>query len=103
MANVYGIGHDLEKKLRATHKKCVFCGIAMKTHAHSKGTPGDKATFEHLDNNGSMNKENNVVMCCGSCNSSKGTKSLATWLKSDYCKKYGITKNSVASVVKKYL
>lgn len=34
---------------------------------------------------------------------SKGAKKLSDWLQSDYCKKRGITKDSVAEVVKRAL
>ena len=36
-----------------------------------------------------------------SCNASKGAKLLKTWLESKYCKDKGITKDTVALVVKK--
>jgi hypothetical protein len=34
-----------------------------------------------------------------SCNSSKGTKALAVWIDSAYCKRRGISRDSVAEVV----
>jgi len=37
------------------------------------------------------------------CNSSKGTKELAVWIQSDYCRKRGISKNTVATVVRNAL
>ena len=46
-----------------------------------------------------INREN-IVRCCFSCNSSKGTKKLSDWLESDYCKKRGITKDTVDEVVR---
>lgn len=49
-----------------------------------------------------INREN-IARCCVACNASKGTKDLAVWLESNYCKKRGITKNTVAEVVRKAL
>jgi hypothetical protein len=45
----------------------------------------------------------NIARCCFSCNASKGTKKLSDWLESDYCKKRGITKDTVAEVVNRAL
>jgi hypothetical protein len=38
-----------------------------------------------------------------SCNASKGAKELAEWLESSYCKKRGISKHTVAEIVKQAL
>lgn len=46
---------------------------------------------------------NNIVMCCGSCNSSRGVKQLAHWFNSSYCLAGNINENTVAEPVKKYL
>ena len=45
----------------------------------------------------------NIARCCAACNSSKGTKPLAAWIASQYCKTQGITKDTVAEVVKQAL
>ena len=50
-----------------------------------------------------MNGVENIALCCGSCNASKGTKCLEDWLAGKYCSKKGITKDNVAQVVKEYL
>jgi len=42
----------------------------------------------------------NVALCCGSCNSSKGKRSLREWLQSDYCLRLGVTEQSIAAVAK---
>jgi hypothetical protein len=44
-----------------------------------------------------------MSLCCRSCNSSKGVKPLDLWLESAYCKKRGISRETVAVVVKKAL
>jgi len=98
--NKWGIPEWLEQKVRKRDKCCVYCHIKMKEYPHTKGTPKDKATWEHIDNNG-PNSESNVVLCCQSCNSSKGTKKISPWLKSSYCKKKKITKRTISRAVKR--
>ena len=103
MANKYGIPDELEEKIRKKYKICVYCHRKLKAHPHTRGTPKDKATIEHIDNDGSLISEGNLVMCCHSCNTSKGTKNLFKWFKSDYCEKKNINKKTVAKdVIKKY-
>jgi len=60
-------------------------------------------TWEHIVNDARIINRKNIARCCFSCNASKGTKKLSDWLKSDYCKKRGITRDTVAEVVKKAL
>ena len=60
------------------------------------------ATWEHIDNN-PKNLGLNVVLCCGSCNSSKGAKKLNEWFKSEYCEKGRINEKTVAATVKNWL
>lgn len=67
----------------------------MKEYPHTKGTPNDKATIEHIDNNETNISEFNIVLCCGSCNKSKREKKLSDWLESPYCKKRGISKKTI--------
>jgi len=45
----------------------------------------------------------NISRCCVSCNASKGQKNLDDWLESPYCKKKGITSETVADIVKQAL
>jgi hypothetical protein len=61
------------------------------------------ATWEHIVNDARIINRENIARCCVSCNSSKGTKEVSEWLESNYCKKRGITKESVAQVVKSAL
>jgi hypothetical protein len=101
MSNSWGIPDWLEKKIRDRDKFCVYCHIKLKEYPLTKGTPSDKATFEHIDNDG-LPSEENIAMCCASCNSSKGTKKLLDWFSSDYCKKKKINKETVAEIIKKH-
>jgi len=61
------------------------------------------ATWEHIINDASIVTPENIARCCSACNSSKGTKDLADWMKSNYCKKRGINKDTVAEIVKQAL
>ena len=61
------------------------------------------ATWEHIINDATIVNRENIVRCCAACNSSKGTKNLSEWLQSDYCKKHGINKDTVAKVIKNAL
>jgi hypothetical protein len=97
MANQWGIPSEVEKTVRKRDTQCVYCGVDFTQKNHSRKT---KPSWEHIVNDIRINGINNIALCCISCNASKGAKSLDDWLKSDYCKKKGITKNSVAIVVK---
>jgi len=90
MANKWNIPKELEEKIKKRDKSCVYC------HKEFKNNPKDKLTWEHIDNNEKNISEENIALCCVSCNSSKGTKSLKEWLDSDYCKKLGINKNNIS-------
>jgi hypothetical protein len=61
------------------------------------------ATWEHIINDASIVTPENIARCCVACNSSKGTKNLSDWMQSNYCKKRGINKDTVAEVAKNAL
>jgi hypothetical protein len=42
----------------------------------------------------------NIVLCCIGCTASKGAKTPTAWLQSSYCQRRGISKRSVADVVR---
>jgi hypothetical protein len=101
----YKIPEDLDEIIRKRDKLCVYCHKLMKELPRAIGTPHNKATVEHLDDNSVNNPEEwNVAMCCGSCNSSrqKGNENWNYWFNSEYCKERGITKLKVAQFVKDY-
>lgn len=102
MSNNWDIPDWLEAKVRERDKTCIYCHTPLKEYFNAKGTPRDKATFEHIDNDG-LPSEENIAMCCASCNSSKGVKKLSDWLDSPYCKKKNICKENVADIIKKYI
>jgi hypothetical protein len=98
MANTYGISERDERRIWLRDKRCVYCSVKFK-----KFPGGDSATIEHFNNNGPFGKYYNTALCCRACNSSKGVKTLRTWLKSAYCQRNGISENTVANAVRDYL
>ena len=58
------------------------------------------ATWEHIINDARIVTRENIARCCAPCNSSKGTKKLSIWIKSAYCKRHGISKDTVAKIVR---
>ena len=102
--NKWGIPDWLEKKVRDRDKFCVYCHIKLQEHLHIRGTPKDKATFEHLTNE-DLPLEDNIVMCCGSCNSSRGARKLLDWFELPHCKNRSkpINEETVDEIVREFL
>ena len=98
--NTWNISDWLESKVKDRDRRCVYCRVEF---GSSKVTRKSIATWEHIVNDATIVTLENIARCCFSCNSSKGTRMLSDWLKSDYCKKRGITKDTVAEVVKRAL
>lgn len=69
----------------------------------------DSVTIEHLNCEGPFywGEEGffakDIVICCGSCNSSRGKKTLPDWFASSYCVERGINIETVAEAVREYL
>jgi len=101
--NRWGIPDWLEAEVKARDKTCVYCGVQMIEKMPPSGSRRTVATWEHIINDASIVTRENIARCCAACNSSKGTKDLADWMQSTYCKKRGINKDTVAEVVKKAL
>lgn len=98
--NKWNIPEWLEEEIRTRDTQCVYCGVAFNPHSLSRK---DTPTWEHIINNAIIVTRENIALCCFSCNSSKGTKKLSAWLKSNYCKKKNINFETVADVVKNAL
>jgi len=98
--NRWGIPAWLEDEVRKRDKDCVYCGIQMIEKLSPNGPRKAVATWEHIVNDASLITRENIARCCAACNSSKGTKKLAVWLESSYCKRRGINKDTVAEIVK---
>jgi len=101
--NRWGIPGWLENEVRARDKTCVYCGVTMVERVPLGGSRKMAATWEHIINDASMVSRENLARCCAACNASKGTKKLADWLRSTYCRKRGINEQTVAEVVREAL
>lgn len=100
MANRWRIPKEVEEIVLKRDLKCIYCGCEFtKSNVSFKS----RQTWEHIINDIKINGPDNIALCCGSCNASKGTKELRDWLKSKYCKNKGITCDSVATLVKKHI
>ncbi|MFO6419695.1 hypothetical protein ACLBKS_05800 [Hylemonella sp. W303a] len=97
MANNWNIPDWLEKEVRDRDKACVYCGVEFTLAHQSKKSA---ASWEHIINDEKIITRDNIALCCGGCNASKGQKRLSEWLKSKYCIERGITTSSVAPVIK---
>lgn len=107
MRNKYGIPKDELEKIYKRDKKCVYCQKEM-IFPYDSSNRKDSATIEHLNYNGPFYwnkglKIKDIVICCGSCNSSRGIKKLNDWFNSNYCISNNINENTVSNAVKKYL
>lgn len=98
--NRWNIPEWLEREVRDRDRSCVYCGIEFGLSEH---TSKSSATWEHIVNDMRIISRDNIARCCFSCNASKGTKDLSVWLASEYCKRRGITIDTVAEVVKRVL
>ena len=100
MANRWGIPISVEKLVKERDINCVYCGISF---INSVVTHKSRPTWEHIINDIRINGPDNIALCCGSCNASKGSKLLSDWLNGNYCSTKGITQENIATVVKIYL
>ena len=107
MSNSYWIPKCIELKIRLRDEKCVYCKKKMLLrYEHSNHS--DSPTIEHLSELPPFYwkewmKEDNITICCGSCNSSRGIKKLGEWFNTNYCINNNINKDTVSSSVKTYL
>lgn len=97
--NQWNIPGWLETDVKARDTCCVYCGIEF----GSCGTRKSKASWEHITNDARIVTPENIVLCCVSCNASKGAKALNDWLLSSYCKSKKITEATVSPVVQRAL
>lgn len=100
MSNRWGIPYEVEVFVLKRDLNCVYCGISFIVSDTNRKT---RPTWEHIINDIRINNSENIALCCGSCNASKGNKQLEDWLKSLYCLRKNISRESVAKVVQKHL
>ena len=101
--NIWGIPEWLEREVRARDKVCVYCGVELLEKIPQGGSRKSAATWEHIINDARIVTLANIARCCAACNSSKGQKMLDAWLSSPYCTERGITRDTVAEVVRQAL
>ena len=97
VANNWKIPAWLEMEVRARDNACVYCGTPFTS---SKVSKKSAASWEHIINDEKIITRENIALCCCGCNASKGQKQLSVWLQSKYCQEGGITKESVAPIIK---
>ena len=98
--NRWNIPDWLEREVIERDHCCVYCGVEFTAQSESRrGRP----SWEHIINHARIITSKNIVRCCVACNASKGTKNLVEWLKSKYCRTRGISRESVALVVRSAL
>jgi len=98
MANRWGIPIWLESEVRERDRTCVYCQRPFEDRSATAG-----ASWEHIINDIRLVTRENIVLCCRSCNASKGQKALGEWLKSPYCQKRGITKDTLSPIARQAL
>jgi len=102
MKNKYGLSEDRLSEIRKRDKSCVYCHKTMLSSG-SCGFRGDWATIEHLNHLPPWNNADTVAICCGSCNSSRGNKTILEWFDTNYCIEKNINTKTVKQPVKDYI
>ena len=103
----FGIPDKVLAELIARDVACVYCHKIM-IYPYIAKNSKNSATIEHLNFDGPYHWSNglqveDIVICCGSCNPSRGTKTLPDWFKSRYCIERNISEHTVAEPVRSYL
>lgn len=90
-----------------TDKKCGYCQIEM-IYPYDRKNRNRSLTIEHLNFDGPFYVRNglrieDIILCCGKCNSSRGKKKIKDWFNSNYCINLNIKSETVSDIVKNYL
>jgi 5-methylcytosine-specific restriction endonuclease McrA len=101
--NRWGVPKAVEDYVRKRDSHCIYCGVRLLESPPANGSRSCLATWEHIVNDERIVTPENIARCCAPCNSSKGTKTLAEWLGSNYCQKREISANSIADVARRAL
>jgi len=98
--NRWNIPESLEREIIESDRRCVYCGVPFAAQRESRRS---RPSWEHIINDARLITRENIARCCIGCNASKGTKPLINWLESSYCRTRGITRMTVAEVVRSAL
>ena len=93
--NRWRIPESLEREVIERDRFCIYCGVEFSSTNPARRC---RPSWEHIINDASLVNTWNIALCCASCNSSKGTKSLEKWLDSKYCKEREITRHSMTPI-----
>src|SRR4029077_17022968 len=100
-ATRYDIPDSVVRHVVLRDRYCVYCKLRFRIGARSRN---NLASWEHMDSDSEKHpKVWNIALCCGHCNTSRGTKELAKWFDSAYCKRKNIGRQTVAPVIRRYL
>lgn len=117
MSNKYGIPAEVEQKIRSRDKMCVYC-LKVMIYPYIHSNPDDSATIEHFREEGPFYwkghpkadpkndlKEEDLAICCGSCNRDRLRQKLLNWFQTAYCtdRERPINRNTVKDPVKEYI
>ena len=105
--NSFGIPDDVLSQIKLRDAACVYCGEEL-IYPWVSTNRRRCATIEHLNWDGPFYwrdglQASDIVMCCGSCNSSRGVKTLTEWFGTMYCIDRNINERTVAAPVRSYL
>ncbi len=100
MSNRWGIPKHIEDLVQARDLDCVYCRKKFEAFDTSRKR---RKSWEHIINDIRRNGEDNIALCCISCNASKGNKKLKDWLQGKYCLTNAISPETVAAVVQNHL
>jgi hypothetical protein len=89
------IPRDVALLVLARDQHCIYC---KQEFTFPSGPGATFPTWEHIVNDLTRVDVANIALCCHGCNSSKGKKSLDTWLDSTYCTTRGITRSTIAEI-----
>lgn len=103
MANNWKIPIQLETEILSRDTHCIYCGVEISRRGGKEVGIEFQGSWEHIINDASIITRENIARCCRPCNSSKGTKTLSDWLKTEYCKRKNITPDTIAPVAKGHL
>lgn len=113
MKTKHDIHQDQLDRIVTRDSDCIYCHKKMIMPFDSKNR-NDSATIEHLNhrmdwysvqdfNSKNLPVDSIIGICCGACNSSRGSLPIIKWFETSYCKARNINKSTVSKVVQEYV